>query len=111
MSNYGLAFDIEMHDSEDGFAERRVLTMPGDYIRMSEWADRNMAEAESDAVNTLRRNYATAWHALKRRGKLEEFGLPDELTVEAIDAMADRYTVYVHDLEEGALPLAGEPAR
>lgn len=105
---YGMTFIVEMYDAEEE-KEHSILTMPGDYIRMSRWAEENLEPMANDTANSLRRNYATAWFALKRRGKLAELGLPDTLTVESVDGMADRFTVYVEDVAEGSLPLAGEP--
>lgn len=107
---YGMTFIIEMYDAEKE-EELRILTMPGDYIRMSRWADENIGNDAADTANSLRRNYATAWHALRRRGRLSELGLPEQLTVEAVDNMADRFTIFVEDVEEGSLPLAGAPSR
>lgn len=107
---YGMTFSIEMYDAENG-EEHSILSMPGDYIRMSAWVDENLEPTANDTVNALRRNYATAWFALKRRGKLDEYGLPGKLTVEAIDAMADRFTVYVEEVAEDSLPLTGEPPK
>ena len=107
---YGMAFVVEMYEPETE-KEHRILTMPGDYIRMSRWADENLEPTANETVNSLRRNYVTAWHALARRGKLDELGLPKELTLEAVDEMADRFTIYVDDVAEDSLPLAGAPAK
>lgn len=108
---YGMAFRVEMYDFEREQAVEAITT-PGDYIRLCNWADEHLAgSAGSETVSNLRRNYAAAWFALRRLGRLEELGLPEELTVEAVDAMADRLTVYVADLEDDELPLAAGPAR
>lgn len=107
---YGMAFIIEMYDADNN-EEHRILSMPGDYIRMSKWADENLQPMANETANSLRRNYATAWHAIKRRGKLAEYGMPEKLTVETVDEMADRFTIYVEDVAEGSLPLAGEPPK
>ena len=102
---YGLTFVVDMYDFERG-EEMHVLTLPGDYIRMSRWAEENLSDAASETVANLRRNYAIAWFALRRRGMLGEVGLPDELTLETADAMADRFSVYINDMEDSKLPLA-----
>lgn len=105
---YGMTFVMDMYDFERG-EELHVVTMPGDYIRMCRWAEENPPEAPAnETVSNLRRNYATAWHALKRRGKLEEMGLPGELTPEAMEAMADRFSIFVNEMEDGSLPTARE---
>lgn len=101
---YGLTFVADMYDFDEG-EEMHVLTMPGDYIRMAKWADGNIDPSEGETVTNLRRNYALAWHALARRGKAEELGLPAELTIEAVDAMADRFSIYINEVEDGSLPL------
>jgi len=102
---YGLTFVVDMYDFERG-EEMHILTLPGDYIRMSRWADENLSDAASETVANLRRNYAIAWFAMKRRGMLGDIGLSDELTLEAVDAMADRFSVFVNDMEDSKLPLA-----
>lgn len=106
---YGLTFVVDMYDFEKG-EEIHVLTLPGDYIRMSKWAEENEIEDANETVTSLRRNYAIAWHALKRRGKTEGLGLPDELTAEGVDAMADRFSIFVNDVDGESLPLARERA-
>lgn len=108
---YGLTFVVDMYDFEKD-EELHVLTMPGDYIRMTKWAEENLAgTTEGETVTNLRRNYATAWHALKRRGKLAEMGLPEELDLDAVDAMADRFSIYVNEMEDGSLPSRQERAK
>ena len=102
---YGLTFVVDMYDFERG-EEMHVLTMPGDYIRMSGWAEKHLTEDAGETVTSLRRNYAIAWFALNRRGKTAELGLPDELDLAAVDAMADRFSVYVNDVNGDSLPLA-----
>jgi len=102
---YGLTFMVDMYDFERD-EELHVITMPGDYIRMSEWAKEHLKADDGETVTILRRNYATAWNALKRKGKLAEMGLPEELTPEAVDEMADRFSIYVNEIGEGTLPLS-----
>ena len=104
---YGLTFVMDLYDFENN-AEMHVITMPGDYIRMSKWAEENLADRVSETVDSLRRNYAITWFALKRRGKLAEMGLPDGLDVDAVDAMADRFSIYVNNMDGESLPLARE---
>ena len=106
---YGMTFIIDLYDFEKE-AAHHVLTTPGDYIRTKEWAVGNIGGGDEN-VESLRRNYATAWHALKRRGELREMGLPDALTVEAVDAMADRFSIFVNEVEDDSLPLKGERGR
>lgn len=107
---YGMTFLVDMYDFDEQ-QELQVLTTPGDYIRMSRWVAENLPETDAEDVRNLRANYATVWFAFSRRGQLAQRGLPEELTAEAIDAMADRYSIYVNDVKEGSLPLAGTPGR
>lgn len=111
---YGMTFAVDMYDFESG-EESHLVAMPGDYIRMGAWADKELPAADgpddAETVRILRRNYAIVWHALKRLGRLAEFGLPETLDVAAIDAMADRFAVDVNELREGDLPLAKRPAK
>jgi hypothetical protein len=108
---YGLTFVIDMYDFDEG-RELHVLTMPGDYIRTMNWLAENPASLpETDTVSSLRRNYALAWHALKRRGKLAEMGMPEVLDDAAVMAMADRFSTFVNDVTEGDLPRHQERGR
>lgn len=107
-----MTFIVDLYDFETG-AEHHVLTTPGDYIRMSTWSKDNLTGDEDtglDRVRDLRKNYAATWFALKRRDRLAEFGLANELSIDAIDAMADRFSIFVRDVEDGSLPLKEERA-
>lgn len=101
--DYGMTFAVDMRSLDDG-TEHRVLTSPGDYIRAMQWVDANLG-AEG-TVRSIRENYALVWFSLQRRGELAAWGLPDELTVDAIDAFADRFTAYVTTAEDEDFPLA-----
>lgn len=105
---YGLTFIMDLYDFEKEQA-LHVLIRPIDYIHMCEWADEHLADPQpSGDVKDLRRNYATTWHAFKRCGKLDELGLPSELDVDAVDAMAGRFSISVNSVKDGSLPLARE---
>lgn len=106
---YGLTFVVDMYDFEKD-EEMHVLTLPGDYIRTTRWMRENGVEDESETVTNLRRNYAIAWHALKRRGKVDEIGLPDELDLEGVEAMSYRFSVFVNEMGDELLPLTRERA-
>lgn len=100
--HYGLTFAAELYDFER--EERHdIVTRPGDYIRMMRWRDERQTK-DAD-LNSLEINYAVVYFALKRLGRLEEFGLPDVLDDAAIEAMADRVSVYVDSVKEDTLPL------
>ena len=109
---YGMTFVFDMYDFERG-EEMHLLVMPGDYRRMKKWAGENMADGdENDDENVvdLLQNYATAWFALKRRGRLSELGLPDELTVAGVESMMDRFSLFVNRMRDDLLPLTTERA-
>ena len=102
---YGMTFDIEMFDFERS-EEMRVLAMPGDCIRMNDWFNGNYEPSGIELSDDLRRNYALAWFAMSRRGLVAELGLPEEPSVEAFDAMADRFSIYVADFTDDKRPTA-----
>ena len=110
MPRTSMTFRVDLLHFETG-EWHELLVTPGDYIRMSKWADDAFPERADDPVSNLRMNYATAWFALKRMGRLGEFGLPDEIDVEALDEMADVMSVYVDEYraEDGTPPLSGTP--
>lgn len=96
-----MTFRIDLYDIDEGAGEQ-LVSSPGDYIRMREWADANLPD-DDGLVSNLRVNFALAWFTLLRRGELASYGLPDELSAEAIDEMADRLSVFVEEYE-----VAGE---
>lgn len=102
---YGLTFLVDIYDF-DTQVETQIVTRPSDYIQMKLWADKDLEEGLNEDVRDLRTNYATVWFALKREGRLEEFGVADEISAEAVDSMASRMAVYVTLAPEGSLPLA-----
>ena len=114
MMRLAMTFNIELYDFVTGEGTSLVST-PGDYIRMRKWADAEMVDIEDGStLSNLRLTYALAWQALAREGRLAEFGLPGEVSVDAIDAMADRVSAYLEECgEEGdiASPLPGGAAR
>ena len=59
----------------------------------------------ADSAATSREEIGKDVHRGTRR-KLAEMGLPEELTMEAVDAMADRFSIYVNEIGEGTLPLS-----
>lgn len=104
---YGMTFLVDFYDFDNERGEQ-ILTRPGDYIQMQLWTDKHMKPAAGEDANMrdMRVNYAVTWFALKREGRLGDFGIPDELTVDVINAMADRFSVYVDTPKEDSLPLA-----
>ena len=99
-------FDLTLVDIEDGYKETSVVSTPGDFMRLSKWSESNLPPSRSEANDNLHKNYALAWFALNRLGKLGEYGLPEEITEEAIEGMADRYALDVERFDTDEAPLA-----
>lgn len=106
MAVLDMFFDLTLVDIEDGYKETHLVSTPGDFMRLSKWADKNLPPSRSEANDNLRKNYALAWFALSRLGKLGDYGLQDGITEEAIEAMADRYALDVERFETEEAPLA-----
>ncbi|MBQ9041586.1 MAG: hypothetical protein IJ111_02095 [Eggerthellaceae bacterium] len=105
---YGLTFEIEIYD----FVAQRgetIYSRPGDYIRMMLWAEKNLDKNLNEDVRSLVTNYATAYIALQREGRVEVLGLPADLSFDNIKAMADRFSVHVELAKKDSLPLAEQP--
>ena len=114
-----MTFSIEVHDFDSG-KDALVVATPGDYYRMHKWAEANVPEDIADAeagTSVLRLNLATAWFALKREGRLGEFGLPDALDAEAIVDALDHLAVSVEQYQgepgggSSPLPETAPPAQ
>lgn len=106
---YGLARKINVYNVTTQMGEE-VLSTAGDYFQAQLWADKGLSgipDEMKDVIST----FAWAYFALKRNGKLNTYGLPDELTQEALFEMADNITVYIDQIEEGSLPLAEKPPK
>ena len=105
---YAMTFDISVYDF-DGERDEQVISRPGDYIKMKRWVSKAMPKDAEETVTDLLTNYAALWFTWKREGALGAHGLEDtpEPTVEALEAMADRFSVFVNGVEEDALPLSG----
>lgn len=106
MAALDMFFDIALVDTENDYAETHFVSTPGDFMRLSKWAEKNLPPTRSEANDNMRKNYAIAWFALSRLGRLGEYGLPDEITEDAIEAMADRYALDVERFDTDKAPLA-----
>lgn len=102
---YGMVFILDMYDFEECEA-MHILTMPGDYIRMSRWTAEHSDLSGSETVGNLMRNYALAWFALRRRGELGKYALPGELDDAVLEGMSDRFSIFVNEMDDASLPLA-----
>lgn len=99
---YGMCFKLDVYWMDEQRADE-IITSPGDYMRMTDWMKANM-EDDGTTAHELATNYAIAWFAMRRLGKTD--GIPAQLSRDAILDMADRFTVYVNNVEDDSLPLA-----
>lgn len=89
---YGMAMKLTVYDYETE-EQQEFTTTTGDYLKSSR-ATVAMNTTEETAKG-IRENYAFAWCALKRLGKLDDYGLGHELTEDTIDDMANKVWVEV----------------
>ncbi len=106
MATADMFFDITLTDVENDCAETHFVSTAGDFMRLSRWADKNLTPTSSEANENMHKNYALVWFALSRLGRLADYGLPDEITEEAVEAMADRYGLDVERFDSDKAPLA-----
>ena len=74
-----------------------------------EWRDRNLADMD-EVVKNMIGTYAWAWFVLDYYGKLADYGIERELTVETAKKMAYAVEVEFEDVEEDADPLPASPS-
>lgn len=104
---YGLTRYVNVYNFESERGERIIATA-GDYIRSQNWCKKNV-KADDDGMADLLQTYAWAYFALKRSGKLEEYGLAPEVSQDALMDMADTVSVFMEQIEDDSLPLAPTP--
>ena len=100
---YGATFkaDIYLYDEERG---ETLTTRAADYLQTQLWAPQNTAKMV-DAAEGLYNNYALVFFALRREGRLAEFGIEAEKpSVAVLDGMADKMAVYVSAYKDDELP-------
>lgn len=104
---YGMTFKVDLYDFNDEKGEE-LTTRPGDYLQMQLWRNKHIAKMPDDAAD-IYNNYALIYFALKREGRLAEYGIADEpLTIEAIDDMATRLSVYAEHMKADSLPMRAQ---
>lgn len=102
---YGLTRNLNVYNVETQKGEV-LLSTPGDYLQSQLWCAKNLKGFEG-GIADLYQTFAWAWFALKRNGKLDEYGIQPELSVYALSAMANSVTVFMEEVKEDSLPLAG----
>lgn len=107
---YGATFKIDIYDYDEERGEE-LVTRASDYLQMQMWGSKAKKGIPEEAGD-LYGNYAIVWFALKREGRLGDYGLEDApLTTEALDQLASRVSVYVSLLKDDELPLKGAQKR
>ena len=105
---YGLVFKVDVYDFEKGDAEE-IITRPCDFIQVQRWKDA-VADIAEPEIKSAYINYATLCFALKRMGRAKDFGLKENktLTVEEIEKMTGRFSIYVNTIEDDDLPIQAQ---
>lgn len=102
---YGLTRTLQVYGIENGIGSAMLATA-GDYLQSQLWCQKNI-DLGNDGANELVQTYAWAWYALRRNGKLAEYGIPEEISRDALFEMMDKATVYLEAVKDDSLPLAG----
>lgn len=101
---YGLTRYVYLYGYESQRAEK-VIATAGDYVRSQMWCKKNVKTGD-DGLDELLQTYAWAYFALRRLGRLAEFGIAPEPTQEGLIDMADRVSLYTEAVKDDELPLA-----
>lgn len=102
---YGLTRKLNVYSIEDQKGEE-VIATAGDYLQSQLWCSNNLKNLP-DGMADLMQTFAWAWYAMKRHGKLADYGIAPELSQDALINMASTITVYMEAIPDDALPLAG----
>lgn len=101
--HYGVTFKLEIYDFENEKSDF-IVSRPSDYLQMQIWGDKATKNLPSSA-GELYGNYAVLYFALKRLGRLSEYGLEDDkLTVGDLNKLAERVSLYVSSVSDSDLP-------
>ena len=101
---YGLARKLYVYDFGTEMGEELIAT-GGDYTRSQLWCKKNLKDVDADLAD-LFQSLAWVWYALKRNGKLADYGVGAELTQDTLLDMFDGLTFQFESFAEDALPLA-----
>ena len=101
---YGLTRKLNVYSLEEQKGEE-VIATAGDYLQSQLWCS-NHLKGLAEGISDLYQTFAWAWFALKRHGKLAEYGISAELTQDALTEMASIVTVYMEAIPDDSLPLA-----
>ncbi len=104
---YGATFKIDVYDYETEKGET-LVTRASDYLQMQLWGAKNTKNLP-EAASELYGNYAVLWFALKREGRLAEYGVDDDsLTVDTLNRFAERASLFVSTIKDDELPLRAQ---
>lgn len=101
---YGLTRRLNVYSIEKQKGEE-VIATAGDYLQSSLWCSNNL-KGMDEGIADLYQTFAWAWYALMRTGKLSDYGISGDLSVDALNDMASAVTVFMDSVEEDSLPLA-----
>lgn len=101
---YGLTRYVYVYDFKTEKGEK-VIATGGDYIRSQMWC-KNHVKVSDEGLNDLLQTYAWAYFALKRLGKLGDYGIDADPSQDALIGMADKVSVYTESIKDDELPLA-----
>ena len=110
---YAMTFEMDVYDFDAEKGES-IITRTSDYVQSKLRFGKEIEKIEDETLKGLIGNYSTAFFALKRLGKLAEYGLSDDGDgLAPIYAMTERVSVYVTGQPEAdSLPLrASVPSR
>ncbi len=104
---FGMVFKVDVYDFEKDKAEV-IFTRPCDFIQVQRWKCA-LDEIAEEEIKDAYVNYATVCFAIKREKRAKEFGLSDgPLTVEEIEKMTERFSVYVGFAKDDDLPIQAQ---
>lgn len=96
MAGVGLGRTISIYDYKNEKADE-VRSRPGSWAKASKWVGFGALDDEPEAVRGVLESYAWAWYALEAAGKLEAYGLGEQLTVHELYDMMDKVDVVIGD--------------
>lgn len=101
---YGLVRNLNIYDlaTQKG---GEVISTAGDYFQAQLWRDKNLKDMNDD-LQEIVFPFVWAFYALKRNNDLETYDLPEKLTRDGLEDMANHMTVYIDQVKDGSLPLA-----
>lgn len=102
---YGLTRKLNVYSLDEQKGEE-VIATAGDYLQSQMWCKKNLKGLD-EQIADLFQTFAWAWYALMRNGKLEDYGISEELSQDALTEMASTVTVFLEAIPDDSLPLAG----